>query len=1053
MVQRKFKVSILFLIFAIMFCFQFNKPLTKTYAETSQTISNPQSANISMQMYNPQLDSGFVLANPVTSTVFGSTAYTSLSIVTDGDLATSSHNGFQAFGVTGTTTSLEFKINHLANIGEPINNSSEWLLSDDNWGKSSSQKVNGVLTGEVDSGALVIQTSYDGVTWSTDNKAAYTNGLFTTNYYAYYQTSKQIIYIPSGNDISKGIYIRVIYAYEVYDYVKCEHKSLWDKIFNNDNYRHDNHNVYTNYVEEYSFYLCFNSPTGVTFHNLSLEGKIDEGFNEEMTSMEINKQAETLINNSITTTGFKIDKSLNQTATINIKKDHLDFSIPTNNEVRENGRYDITVTTQFGNQSTTTIFVFSKTKEELYSLYFGEHFIAGKRIYTEDQIPTFEGGFTTCYLQAINDIIPAISGSIVNKSTNHSIPIQSTSNMQEFLLTEAGEYEIKLNTNSTFTNEIFAGDNHCIVFKFKLIAQGTAPGPQINKKSLQNFSQLVCPSNLHSTYYGITFQSASRGYITLAFSTKEAAFEYAYNYEKGMVEIQSDGTFRYNGSLQVSQKTKYESGWDLTDAINFFAEQAIQKLHFDLRDEFTYLTLNDSDISNIKNLRTLELEKSVILLANDTEKDNLIKSGNLPIINTKKLATLTIGEGGQTVRKNQGFEFVKDTNGYDSNSVNIIDCNNNRFEILYNTPVGEQLALLNCATGIITIEEKTIYGDTSTYEAVYIKDSDNTSNTSVKYIDNKVSKTITLDQTNNNDIVNADAFSINSVIDNLDPYGSIILKLPNNEIEVYCLDEIKNKSYTSSGQYTITLLNRLGHSYSFKITIAEEIYFSTEIIYGGDVGSEFHLLSDNDILTLPQLSKYGYNFNGYRNSNGDIFSAEVQAILLKGSSILEPVWEAKKFKLQYIVGQDIQNEETITFGKSYTLPKLQSSSTEKFVGWKNSLGALVNTLNIDTEGDIRLYAHFEAIEPTQDTAPQNKKSIKVWQIIILLLAAGISIVIAGLVIYNSIMSDGGLVWLLVISIPSAIALMFISMAWWIMLLIEQAIIWGIVIITAIIEEY
>ena len=42
----------------------------------------------------------------------------------------------------------------------------------------------------------------------------------------------------------------------------------------------------------------------------------------------------------------------------------------------------------------TTIFVHSMTNDDLYSFYFGDAFLSGKRIFTKDDIPTFEGGLT-----------------------------------------------------------------------------------------------------------------------------------------------------------------------------------------------------------------------------------------------------------------------------------------------------------------------------------------------------------------------------------------------------------------------------------------------------------------------------------------------------------------------------------------------------------------------------------------------------------------------------------------------------------------------------------
>ena len=87
---------------------------------------------------------------------------------------------------------------------------------------------------------------------------------------------------------------------------------------------------------------------------------------------------------------------------------------------------------------------------------------------------------------------------------------------------------------------------------------GGAPGPVINRKKLEKYSRTNV-SDSYPMYYGLTYKSASSGTITQVFSSEEAAKEYARNYEKGMVEPQNDGSFRYNGSFNMQQKVKAKS--------------------------------------------------------------------------------------------------------------------------------------------------------------------------------------------------------------------------------------------------------------------------------------------------------------------------------------------------------------------------------------------------------------------------------------------------------------------------------------------------------------
>ena len=194
----RLKLTIALAIISIAsFCFALSGTALPVRAEDGQT--QVSSESITMNMYKPNTDSGYTLTNKVETNAFGSTAYTSLSlIVEDGDIVTSTFKGHNAFGVTGTSVNLNFKINHSGGVNETI--SGEWLLCGDSWGDDSGENVNGVQTGQVGSGALVIQTSTDGVNWSNENKGKYTDGLYTTDYYTHYQTAEQtIIFIGDYN--------------------------------------------------------------------------------------------------------------------------------------------------------------------------------------------------------------------------------------------------------------------------------------------------------------------------------------------------------------------------------------------------------------------------------------------------------------------------------------------------------------------------------------------------------------------------------------------------------------------------------------------------------------------------------------------------------------------------------------------------------------------------------------------------------------------------------------------------------------------------------------
>ena len=425
-----------------------------------------------------------------------------------------------------------------------------------------------------------------------------------------------------------------------------------------------------------------------------------------------------------------------------------------------------------------------------------------------------------------------------------------------------------------------------------------------------------------------------------------------------MVELQPNGTYRYNGNFFVSQKEEYLSGWDLTDAIDFFTRLAIKECYFDISDEFTYMTLTEETIESVENLRTLELDKSVVIFADENQRNILIANIGLPLINSKKYAYLTPGQEGVIDRGYHHFEFIKDANGYDSASVVIIDCNGNRYNIEYNMSVGDQLKAFGCPTGKITIEEKTVYGDTTTYEAIYISENDNTISFDLKYYIEDTEYTRTISSANNGEEIVVNLFYIDNVIDQLGDLG--LISISSNKIKnCFSIDNsnIKNYVYSAEGRYEITVTNRLGYEYVFVVKIQTSNYYVITI-KGENANDDFSVIyTDGERVVLPDFTKYGYNHSGFKTEDGKMISKEVDAIMLKGYTTLEVVWEAKQFNVNFYVGESLYYTTTVAFGDTFELPTIKDVEGASFVGWGDD--RLNGTYTLNEEGDITFVACFE----------------------------------------------------------------------------------------------
>ena len=618
--------------------------------------------------------------------------------------------------------------------------------------------------------------------------------------------------------------------------------------------------------------------------------------------------------------------------------------------------------------------------DQIYDKLFGGSFIEGKRIYSDGKIPVYEGGVTqagtTKYvIKAHDDRFSPIYGVIENLTTGSKIAINQGMIDSVATISEPGVYRAEFNTNRTYNTDTQSGDNHKIVFNFEIIENGTAPGPTINKDVLNDFATNKNVSNYNPIFYGVTYTSATKGNVTFAYADYQTAYDVVYEKMLQSVEPHKDANgnvekYFYNGKSEnvLAQKEKYESGWELADAVDYFTRQAIQRLCFDLTKEITYSTLTDEVLKEYENPRKLELENSVVVFA-EGEKEKLVASSAYPVLNNKKYNYVIPGKENKMESGYNPFIFIKDENGYDSNTVIIRHKETNQeYAINYNEEVEKQLVDAGCPTGIVTIIERNVYGDETTYDALFFSPNDVTTTLKIKTIDiNDVENEKTIDITNKGETITTSAFTFVDAIDELDPYALVKVEYGSN-VDFFTVDELTDKIWGLKGNYTITVVNRLGYSYSYNVKI-EVPYFQTVNIQGEGIdGVKTIEYNKNGNVSLLALTRYGYNFKGYKSESGNVYTGEIAAIMLEGTRVLETVWEAKQFNVSFVVNEqeDDSMAMTVDFDSTYDLPGLTSTETVKFLGWSVNGGSTpVNSLKVDKEGDMVLTACFkQTVVPT-----------------------------------------------------------------------------------------
>ena len=852
------------------------------------------------------------------------------------------HNGYEnavvsqkqsipAYGVTGDTVGLYLKLDKVP---------SGWEICDDDWGKKKKQTVNGTWVGEVRRGALLVQKSNDGSSWQGAGNDLYSDGLHTTDYSNYYAgNGDMLVFTPKGNDIINGIYLKITYAY------KLRNKSSGEE---------------NRCIEVYTFYLCSSDLDAVTIHNLTIQNNPNKYLDDyNGVEAEIHKGAETLKSGSSSVTGFSVDTSKNNTVDYTISKDGKKYKMPENGKITETGRYVVELRSAVGTTKKVVIFVDNRTPQEALKGYFGECYITGKRIYSEDKFPRFEGGKTSYNIEPSDNGFRNVTGTLKNLTSGDEKTIVPKTAKQTEIIKYPGLYKAVFTTRPNDSD--FPGDYWIFTFNFNVIEEGSAPGPVINKNSLDEYSYKNV-SDLYPLYYGVTDKSNSHD-ITVAFSSYEDALKFALALEQYEAEEQEDGSYRYKNTEQDTQKVVYPDNRSVTAAEYIFAEKRIQPLYFDLSDQYSYVTIKDKEIENAEDLRDLDLNSSVIIAGDgEKQKSSKINAYKYPLISPKPYVYLSSKDG--TVEKGfNDFKLVKDINGYDSDSFNIIDENGKVYDIGYGDKVGEKLEQQGCPSGIITITEETCYGDTTTYNAVFIAKDDNMAELSLVCTTDGEESELIFTQDNNGQVFDTDYFRLSQINDLLDPCTLVKISYKKDEAlenEYYIADTLSDKVWSMKGEYTISVINRLGYSYSLTANVSG----NAEIVldFQGE-GENISTAYGAKNVKLPSLTKTGYRLIGFEDENGAVYSDEIAEIMYKGNTVLKAVWEAKEYKLTYIDadGKTI-SDCTVKYGDTVKLSAPKVGKGMEFVGWMNN-GNLIkgDTITIDSENDIVLTASVRTV--------------------------------------------------------------------------------------------
>lgn len=901
---------------------------------------------------------------------FGNKPYAEISLWYNGgtimqgnDINGTASYGYIAGGELNEDNTVDFSVRLKYNYPSTKNlGEKNWEISDDSW-KGAVNKINGV--GVVGTGALLVQKSYTGgknaTEWQWENQyikngktSSFHTVDFTTHYLPEHYDGKShewtngdksyssdgyvTVYRPDGQDLKKGVYIKVLFAYEIK--YSTTYRTWYTLGIGTATEWH-----YANVVEETTFYVS-NGAADVLFQNVSLtevDSRAEKPTDDEtLARTEMVQMAGTILDGHATNEGFRINTNGYETYKIEYKKDDSTNWVKTTDGTlfSKPGKYTFRVISDIGKEKITTIYINETGTNNNIKFYFSDGFITkdSERLYEDEVVPVYRAGNTRYKIAAIDDCHMPLVGSIrritgqeietitpddprydaekggeqevVNDIYEEVAILSAEQSRKGFdgVLTESGEYVAEFYNNPDYDGAV-SGDYYHFVFKFILADEDSVPS--LNQTLLDNN---LCFFNYAAGYYGVTLKLEGGGTVTYAYPDYSSAFDFAYNYYLKTVDVDND-KYIFDGEIY--------SQVDALKAVTKAAESLVERKYFDATDKNTYLTVQDAAV----NILAQELEYDVIVLSDMFSSYNA-KCGE-SFLNDKVL--YYISSKGQLVETKQPIRFIS-VAGFESSSVKLYYENNEggllSYSIEYGVPIEATLRALNAPSGRYKIVEENAYGHENVYYGVYIRQGDIRTNLIIKRTLNGITDNPVLSHSNINASFTANNFVLVSASNDLDPYGIVKVQKQgkNGYTKIYELSEVKNIAFDDSGKYLITLSDRLGNTAEFNINIYSAKKISTLTLINR--GAEFDIISvsGGQNVKLPVLNSddKDIEFIGWIDDRGNIFKETFQCEYEEDFS-LTALWRYAETKIELYDGRLIDSI-TAKPAEIVQLPDLQNGN-------------------------------------------------------------------------------------------------------------------------------
>lgn len=651
-----------------------------------------------------------------------------------------SYNGKSAYSLEGSTAvSLKYTLNY----GKTSINESVWNLSGD-----SATSVNGIsLDGSsISKGCVILEKK-------TLNEKGYTVLLKEGNVFndkSSYETTSL-----SGADINNGCYYRLSVAYEIYRSWRVK-KGWW--IFKKWVTEYE----YKNCLEVYEFFVGRNS---CNIQLLDLAEKDYSSYSEDEAQINLIKKGDTLQNGSVTSKGFKINYLENKSYNVQYSRNGAAYkSASDGTTITQNGKYDVKVTSLFGNTKTTTIYVYNGGADKGYATYFGDSIFNGKQISDlSSSLPVYQTG-VKIHLNGVGNNIPLLRGQIINQQTQMITKINPSVGEQNIELKTEGVYYISLHN----ADENLAGTYYS--YEFAFVVSNKSTYPSMNRSNiLTNYSVFDYDTKHIEVKYEM--DTGKIAYICFDKDNYDEAYQFAYAVEKKYI-TENNGVYTYNGK-------NYTDNLDLVEAINNVVKTKLSYQYFTKALDNFYVDENLVGLS----IKVDELNYN---------KDVYVSTA---VNISKMLNKENIVDG--------NFKFMK-VGDYESKVLTAKNLDTNEvIKLKYATKLSKMLN----KTGKYLITETNCYGESVSYEIIYANTNETQLTLKVDGADVNVNR-------NNYQVVKGTKISVENISNNFDSDGVVVVaNLSTKEVKMYDNEEIAGKEFKDDN-YLISMIDRSGNVYS-----------------------------------------------------------------------------------------------------------------------------------------------------------------------------------------------------------------------------------------------